>query len=92
MKLLTATAALFLAATAALPASAAAPTGHSFYQHGGRTVGLHHDQGPYWRRTAGVYAAAPMPGVARPTVNGQHCAYGVASETYSAYPAWALCR
>lgn len=94
MKLSIAIAALFLAATTALPASAAAPTGHSFYDHGGYSLGLHHDQGPY-RAGAntgyGAYAAAPR--IARPAAPGWggHCVSGVASETSSAYPSWDMC-
>ena len=41
MKLPIALAALFLAATAALPASARTPTGHSFYMHGGVSQRTH---------------------------------------------------
>jgi hypothetical protein len=91
MKLSIAIAALFLAATTALPASAAAPTGRSFYQHEGRSFGLHHDQGPYARRAgADAYAAAPvMRRQAR--TNWGHCASGVPSESYSAYPSWDVC-
>ena len=89
MKLSIAIAALFLAATTALPASAAAPTGRSFYDHGGYSLGLHRDQGPY-RAGAGAYAAAPR--IARHTApNGGHCVSGVAGETSSAYPNWDMC-
>ena len=98
MKLPIAIAALFLAATTALPASAAAPTGRSFYDHGGRTLNLHRDQGPY-SGAYGAYAAQPRgayaagPRVARPAANGWgHCVgrSGTASEIYSAYPSWDL--
>ena len=95
MKLPIAMAALFLAATTALPAAAAAPTGHSFYQHEGRTLNTHHDQGPYSNRSGAplnVYAAPPR--VARPAVTGWgHCVGGGrAGGLYSAYPNWDLCN
>jgi hypothetical protein len=95
MKLAIAMAALFLAATTALPAAAAAPTGHSFYQHQGRSLSLRHSQSPY-RTGADAYAAAPgyaaAPRVRQPVANGWgHCVSGLASETYSAYPSWDVC-
>ena len=92
MKLPIAMAALFLAVTAALPAAAATPTGHSFYVHQGRSLGLHHDQGPY-RAGYGAYAATPAPRMARPAVaNWGHCVSGLTGEAASAYPSWDLCR
>jgi hypothetical protein len=98
MKLPIAIAALFLAATTALPASAAAPTGRSFYDHGARTWNTHHDQGPY-SGSFGAYSASPRgayaaaPRVVRPAAPGWgHCVgRSDASELYSAYPSWELC-
>jgi hypothetical protein len=98
MKLPIAIAALFLAATTALPAAAAAPTGRSFYQHQGRSLSTHHDQGPYRSDAArNAYAAAPgyaaaPRGARQPAANGWgHCVSGLASEGYSAYPSWDVC-
>jgi hypothetical protein len=92
MKLPIAIAALFIAVTTALPAAAAAPTGHSFYTHGGRSLGLHHDQGPYTARSAySAYAVAPRD--YRPAVTSRgHCVNGMAGEASSAYPSWELCQ
>ena len=92
MKLPIAIAALFLAATTALPAAAAAPTGHSFYQHEGRSLNLRHGQSAY-RTGYDAYAAAPAPAIARPAVtNWGHCVSGLASEAASAYPSWDVCQ
>lgn len=93
MKLSIAIAALFLAATTALPASARTPSGHSFYPHGGRSLNLRTGISPY-HTGYGAYAAAPgiARGVARPAVTSWgRCISGLASEGYSAYPSWDVC-
>jgi|RhiMethySRZTD1v2_1073278.scaffolds.fasta_scaffold4475207_1 hypothetical protein len=93
MKLPIALATLFLAATTALPAFARAPTGHSFYSHGG--VAQYTRNGPAWRAEGAqhgynAYAAAPR--MSQPAANGWgHCVSGAASENYSAYPSWDVC-
>jgi hypothetical protein len=97
MKLPIAIAALFLAATAALPASARTPTGHSFYMHGGVSQRTHDGWAaraqawPAYRGGYNAYAAAP--GARRPAANGGwgHCVSGSNSELMSAYPSWDRC-
>jgi hypothetical protein len=99
MKLPIALTTLFLAATTAVPAFAHAPTGHSFYEHGGvaqytreRAAGPIESRRVY-RNGYGAYAAAPGAAVVRrPLANGWgHCVSGGASEFYSAYPSWDVC-
>ena len=94
MKLPIALAALFLAVTAALPASARTPTGHSFYMHGGVSQRTHDGWAaraqawPEYRGGYNAYAAAP--GARRPAGWG-HCVSGSNSELMSAYPSWDRC-
>lgn len=90
MKLPIAIAALFLAATAALPASAAAPTGHSFYMHEGRSLNLRHGLSPY-RTGYDAYAAARPIQRAPAVTNWGRCVSGLHSEASSAYPSWDVC-
>src|SRR5262245_45652065 len=94
MKLPIALATLFLAATAALPASARTPTGHSFYVHGGVARDTH-PLGPAraWSPYRGGYGAyAATRGVRPPANRGWgHCISGPESELSSAYPAWDEC-
>ena len=97
MKLPIAIVALFLAATTALPAFARAPTGHSFYVHGG--VARYTHDGPAARAEgaqsgyrSGYDAYAAAPGVRQPVANGWgHCVGGGSSELLSAYPSWDVC-
>ena len=100
MKLAIALTTLFLAATTAMPAFAHAPTGHSFYTHGGvAQYSRERSEGPIesrrvYRNGYNAYAAAPgAVGVRGPVANGArgHCASGGASEFYSAYPSWDVC-
>jgi hypothetical protein len=97
MKPSIALATLFLAATAALPAAARTPSGHSFYAHGGVSLRTHAD-GPAraeaWTAYRGgydTYAAAP--GVRQPVASGGwgHCVSGSNAELMSAYPSWDRC-
>jgi hypothetical protein len=97
MKLSIAIATLFLAATAALPASARTSTGHSFYAHGGVSLRTH-NVGPAeargWPGYRGGYAAyAAAPGMSRPAVSGGwgHCVSGSDGQLQSAYPSWDGC-
>ena len=96
MKLPIALATVFLTATTALPAFAHAPTGHSFYMHGGvAQYSRERASGPIespraYRNGYNAYAAAP--GARRGVVNGWgHCASGGAGELMSAYPSWDMC-
>ena len=91
MKLPIAIATLFLAATTALPAFAHAPTGHSFYMHGGVAQYTRDSAQNGYRNSYRAYAAAPL--VRQPAANGGwgHCVSGVASENLSAYPSWDVC-
>lgn len=90
MKLPIALATLFLAATTALPAFARAPTGHSFYMHGG--VAQYTHDGAAARAENGYRAYAAAPRVRQPVANSWgHCVSGSASELQSAYPSWDVC-
>ena len=90
MKLPIAMAALFLAAVSALPASAAQPTGHSFYLHEGRSLNLRHSLSPY-RTGYDAYAAAPVMRRAPAVTTWGHCVSGLDSDSMSAYPSWDVC-
>jgi len=88
VKLAIAIATALLAATTALPAFAATPAPRDIapYQQGyrGTTAGAYH-----------AYAAAPFesPRAERRAASGWgHCIRGEDSSTYSAYPAWDVCR
>jgi hypothetical protein len=97
MKLPIAIATLFLAATTALPAFARAPTGHSFYMHGGVAQYTHDGaaaraEGVQNGYRSGYRAYAAAPRVRQPVANGWgHCVSGSASELQSAYPSWDVC-
>jgi hypothetical protein len=88
MKLPIVVATMLLATTAALPASAHAPTGRSFYMHQGYASGA-----------AAAYAAAPrhanaaVPFQERAATNPWgHCVSGsLPSDSLSAYPSWDVC-
>jgi hypothetical protein len=99
MKFPIAFATLFLAATTALPAYARAPTGHSFYAHGG-VARYTHDGLPARRRAVpqwqgyrnGYDAYAAEPRFRQPADNSWgHCVSGLPSEAYSGYPSWDVC-
>jgi hypothetical protein len=79
---------LFLATTAALPASAHAPTGRSFYMHQGYSSNA---AAAYAADPRNAYAAVPFrqPAAANPW---GHCVSGgLPGDFLSAYPNWDVC-
>ena len=88
MKLPIIIATMLLAVTAALPASAHAPTGRSFYMHQGYASGA---VAAYAAAPRNAYAAVPFQQGAAVNPWGHCVSGGLPGDSLSAYPSWDVC-